>query len=132
MQSIFQKATNNGSYLEFPKPVVENISAIEGTRKILDIGTGPGTLPQLLINNNSNLQITGIDVNTAMSISRENIIYQYQKINSALEFDDSQFDMVTFCSVLFFVDDRIKTFSMSEAVRVIKPNGKIVLSPTGI
>jgi ubiquinone/menaquinone biosynthesis C-methylase UbiE len=66
------------------------------------------------------------------SISRENIIYQYQKINSALEFDDSQFDMVTFCSVLFFVDDRIKTFSMSEAVRVIKPNGKIVLSPTGI
>ena len=138
MQSIFLKATDSGWYPEFLKPVVETVTTQTENKKILDIGTGPGTLPQLLIKKDSSLQITGIDIDTAMidearkRLTHKNVSYQYEKINASLEFADKEFDVVTFCSVLFLLDDSSKTFLMNEALRVLKPNGKIViLTPSG-
>lgn len=136
--SIFIKATKSGWYPEFLKPVVDTVTNNTDYKKILDIGTGPGTLPQMLIKKDSSLQITGIDINTAMidearrQLSHKNVSYEYEKINAPLEFADNQFDVVTFCSVLFLVDDNAKTNLMNEALRVLKPNGKIIiLTPTG-
>jgi ubiquinone/menaquinone biosynthesis C-methylase UbiE len=49
-----------------------------------------------------------------------------------LKFKNEEFDVVTFCSVLFLVDDSTKSFLMFEALRVLKPGGKIiVLTPSG-
>jgi len=136
--SIFIRATNSGWYPEFLKPVVESITSNGEGLKILDIGTGPGTLPQLLVKKDSSLQITGIDIDTAMidearrQFSHANVSYEYEKINAPLEFADNQFDIVTFCSVLFLVDDSVKANLMNEALRVLKPKGKIIiLSPSG-
>lgn len=138
MQSIFLKATNSGWYPEFLKSVVQIIISNAGHKKILDIGTGPGTLPQMLIRKDSSLQITGIDINTAMvdearrRLSHKNVSYQEEKKEAPLEFADTQFDIVTFCSVLFLLDDNTKTSLLDEALRVLKPNGKIlILTPTG-
>ncbi|MDE3145524.1 MAG: class I SAM-dependent methyltransferase [Bacteroidota bacterium] len=135
---MFLKATNSGWYPEFLKPVMEIVTGNTEQKKILDIGTGPGTLPQLLIKKDEKLQITGIDINRAMihearkRVSHKNITYLHQKINTSLEFSDNQFDVVTFCSVLFLLDDSVKTFLLHEALRVLKSNGKIIiLTPSG-
>lgn len=138
MQTIFLKATESGWYPEFLKPVVEAITYTEAHRTVLDIGTGPGTLPQMLIKADFTLHITGIDVDSAMinearkRLSHKNVSYQYEKLNVPLAFADNQFDVVTFCSVLFLVDDSTKLKLMNEALRVVKPNGKIIiLTPSG-
>lgn len=136
--SIFLEATKSGWYPEFLNPVVETIASNAKHHTILDIGTGPGTLPEKLIRKDSSLRITGIDIDSSMideaksRLSHKNVFFQYQKINAPLEFANEQFDVVTFCSVLFLIDDSIKTELMNEALRVLKPNGKIIiLTPSG-
>jgi len=136
--SIFSKATKSGWYPEFLKPVVETITDNSENHTILDIGTGPGTLPEMLIKKDSDLQITGIDIDSTMiteaksRLSHKNASFRIQKINSPLEFANEQFDVVTFCSVLFLLDDTIKTELLNEAVRVLKENGRIIiLTPSG-
>lgn len=138
MQAIFLKATDSGWYPEFLKSVVESITANVEGKRILDIGTGPGTLPQMLIKKNSDLDIIGIDINTAMideaqrRLFHKNVSYKHEKINAPLEFDDKQFDVITFCSVLFLLNDSTRTNLMNEALRVLKPKGKIIiLTPSG-
>jgi 2-polyprenyl-3-methyl-5-hydroxy-6-metoxy-1,4-benzoquinol methylase len=64
--SIFLKATQSGWYPEFLNPVVDSVLVNPKHKQILDIGTGPGTLPQMLISKDSGLQITGIDISKSM------------------------------------------------------------------
>jgi len=137
--SIFLKATQSGWYPEFLNPVVDSVLVNPMHKQILDIGTGPGTLPQMLISKDSGLHITGIDINKSMidearrSVSHKNVSFEYQEENKPLPFTTEQFEVVTFCSVLFLLDDSIKTFLMNEAIRVLKPGGKIIiLTPSGM
>lgn len=137
--SIFLKATQSGWYPEFLYPVADSVLANPEHKQVLDIGTGPGTLPQMLISKDSGLRITGIDISRAMidearrSVSHKNVSFEYQQANKPLPYASQQFDAVTFCSVLFLVDDSIKTILMNEAMRVLKPGGKIIiLTPSGM
>lgn len=138
MKSIFLKAQDSGWYPIFLKPVVESVIKTEVNRRILDIGTGPGTLPALLIKQDPSLQITGIDTNNSMieearkRVSHKNIIFQHQAANEKLKFRDNEFDIITFCSVLFLLGDNTKIFLINEALRVLRPSGRIIfLTPTG-
>ena len=135
---MFLKAQASGWYPLFLKPVIDTILADKNNIKILDVGTGPGKLLELLNEQNENLQLTGIDIDTSMigearkKMLHKNVSFQYQEVNAKLDFDDTEFDVVTFCSVLFLLDDAAKTFLFNEALRVLKPNGKIiVLTPSG-
>lgn len=136
--SIFLKATQSGWYPEFLNPVVASVLAHPEYKQILDIGTGPGTLPQMLLAKDSGLVVTGIDLSKKMidearrRILHQNVSFDYQEANKPLPYTSSQFDAVTFCSVLFLVDDRVKTLLMNEASRVLRPHGKIIiLTPSG-
>lgn len=136
--SVFLKATESGWYPEFLNPVVEVIISNSQNKRVLDIGTGPGKLPEMLIKKDKELQVTGIDVNRKMieeathRLKHENIIFQYHAHNTPLLFQDNSFDVITFCSVLFLVEDKIKTALMTEALRVLKPGGEIIiLTPLG-
>ena len=136
--SIFSKATQSAWYPAFLHPVIDSITRQDEPVKVLDIGTGPGTLPQLLIERDSSLQVVGIDIDSAMidearrRFAHPNVSYLYQSRNGALDFEDKRFDVVTFCSVLFLLDDDTRTDLMKEAVRVLKPTGKIIiLTPSG-
>lgn len=136
-QTIFLKAQNSGWYSEFLMPVVNSIVGITSARKVLDIGTGPGKLPELLLQNQQ-LKITGLDVDPAMieeaekRVRSENVIFQLQNKNEPLRFEEKEFDVITFCSVLFLLNDNAKAFLMSEALKVLNPGGKIiVLTPSG-
>jgi len=136
--SIFIKATQSGWYQEFLNPVVDSILASPEHKKVLDIGTGPGTLPQILISKDSSLLINGIDLSRSMidlarrSISHPNISFEYLAANMPLPYAKSQFDVLTFCSVLFLLDDSNKRQLMNEALRILNPRGKIIiLTPSG-
>lgn len=136
--SIFFQATRSGWYPEFLKAVVQEISNDSNIKTVLDIGTGPGTLPQLLIIQNQSLNITGIDIDSAMiaeanrRTNHQNVTFLNQQPNDTTTFKSNTFDVVTFCSVLFLLDDSTKRSLLEEAKRVLKPDGKIiVLTPTG-
>lgn len=136
--SLFLKANDSGWYPEFLNPVVDTILNSRSHLYILDIGTGPGKLPELLIQKDSSLHVTGIDIDTSSidtarrRIVHRNVNFEYQKINAPLIYKDAQYDIVTFCSVLFLLDDSSKLLLVQEALRVLKPGGKIVvLSPSG-
>ena len=137
--SLFIKATKSKWYQEFLKPVAETILNDPAMKKILDIGTGPGKLPELLHAQNPRLLITGIDIDTTMideamrNLDEENLSWFYQKRDTPLVFVSNEFDIVTLCSVLFLVNDQTKSWLLQEALRVLKPGGKvIVLTPTGM
>jgi ubiquinone/menaquinone biosynthesis C-methylase UbiE len=139
LRNVFLKAQNSGWYPFFLMPVVQAIFADTGNKKILDIGTGPGKLPELLIRHNPQLQITATDIDEAMidearkRNNNKNVSFKHQKVGENLGFEDGGFDVVTFCSVLFLLDDKTKSFLLAEALRVLKPGGKIiVLSPSGL
>jgi ubiquinone/menaquinone biosynthesis C-methylase UbiE len=136
--SVFLQATQSGWYPYFLKPVVEIIVNNSNHKTVLDIGTGPGTLPQMLAEQNQSLQITGMDINEKMieeanlRMKHENIIFLHQQRNEALPFEDNTFDVITFCSVLFLLNNSTRNILMNEAKRALKPNGKIVvLTPSG-
>jgi ubiquinone/menaquinone biosynthesis C-methylase UbiE len=136
--SIFIQATRSGWYSEFLNPVVDSILGDPGSNRVLDIGTGPGTLPQMLINQKPTLRISAIDTSRAMidearrRVSHKNINFEYQATNKPLPFASSEFDIVTFCSVLFLLDESTKANLISEAIRILKPKGKIIiLTPSG-
>lgn len=134
---IFIKAQSSGWYPLFLQSVIDAITT-DYQEKILDIGTGPGKLPELLIQKDSSLQITGIDINASyideakQRVKHPNVSFKHVNAGAQLDFAKKEFDVVTFCSVLFLLDDYAKTILMNEAVRVLKPTGKIiVLSPSG-
>lgn len=136
--SIFIKATRSGWYSEFLIPVVDSILGDPESNRVLDIGTGPGTLPQMLISKKPTIRISAIDTSRAMidearkTVSHKNVNFEYQATNKPLPFANTEFDIVTFCSVLFLLDDNTKTNLINEAIRILKPNGKIViLTPSG-
>jgi ubiquinone/menaquinone biosynthesis C-methylase UbiE len=136
--SLFLKANDSGWYPGFLNPVIDTILHTESGVHILDIGTGPGKLPELLIKRNSNLHVTGIDIDTHfVNVARErlrhpNVNFEYQKSGAPITYPNEHFDIVCFCSVLFLLDDSTKSFLMQEALRVLKPGGKvIVLNPSG-
>lgn len=136
--SVFLEAQKSSWYPLLLKPVADIITSDNYKKKVLDIGTGPGKLLEMLITQNSNLEVTGIDVDKRMievarrRLANYNISLHHQKANEKLEFEDNTFDDVVFCSVLFLLDDHTKRCLLNEALRVLKPDGKIiVLSPTG-
>lgn len=136
--SPFEKATESGWYPHFLQPVIDSINNQGHNLKILDLGTGTGKLPELLIKQDSTHLITGIDIDSAfirnakVRVNHTHVNFDFQKINSKLDFPDSSFDIVTICSVLFLVDNATKQLLFSESLRILKPGGKIiVLTPSG-
>ena len=136
-KTIFLKAQDSSWYAEFLMPVVNSIMNITTARKVLDIGTGPGKLPELL-SQNQQLKIIGVDINPAMieeankRVRSDNVIFQLQNKNESLRFEEEEFDVITFCSVLFLLNNNTRAFLMNEALRVLKSGGKIiVLTPSG-
>jgi ubiquinone/menaquinone biosynthesis C-methylase UbiE len=139
MKSIFFSVHDSEWYPSLLHPVWQHIIKDRKNKYVLDIGTGPGKLPELLIRSDESLQITGVDISAAMineahkRISHENISFVLHERNVPLPFSTNRFDVVTFCSVLFLLDANARASMLSEALRVLKPDGQIiVLTPSGM
>lgn len=121
-------------YRKFLTPVVDEVAS---QTKLLDIGTGSGKLLQMIATAKSTT-CYGIDTSESMLIEARkklgntNIILQKTEPNKPYPFEDSSFDYITICNVLFNLNDVINDNILKEAQRILKKGGKvIVLTPTG-
>lgn len=129
-------AQQSGWYPQFLQPVANAVNSSIKIGSVLDIGTGPGTLPALLKENNQ-LQITGTDISSSMiqrakeNVKASNVTFFVQDSNSFKSIPDSTFDVITICSVLFLLETKTRSNLLDEATRLLKPSGKIiVLTPS--
>ncbi|HHB52128.1 MAG TPA: class I SAM-dependent methyltransferase [Saprospiraceae bacterium] len=104
---------------------------------VLDIGTGPAKLLQILAKEK---EITGIGIDTNSSMLQEaktklkgtGITVKKINPNEKYPFDDHQFEVITICNVLFNLTSEAMEHTLSESLRLLKKGGKIiVLTPTG-
>jgi ubiquinone/menaquinone biosynthesis C-methylase UbiE len=97
---------------------------------VLDIGTGPGSLPRFLAEIAPNIKVVGIDIEEALlqdarkgvlRNSAQNRISFVLADAHALPFSDSSFDMVMSVASLHLLHDRQK--AITESYRVLKHEG---------
>src|SRR3989338_5785814 len=113
---------------KFGKKVLEKeveyiYRGLKGYQNILDVGCGIGQFEQKL----QELNITGLDSSEAMlreARRRSNKTFVLGNAEN-LDFNDSSFDAVFYAATLEFIDDYYK--AIQEALRVTKPNGKLLV-----
>ena len=116
-------------YQKLIEEVVEQLKIKPGDL-ILDAGSGTGNLA-------SEFKKRGARV-IALDSSKEAIDIHLQKdkeaevfyhdLNEKLNFPDNHFDKVVSINVLFFLDEKAKRVVVQEFFRVLKPEGKIILT----
>ena len=103
-------------------------------KDVLDDGTGPGVSAFAIAAARPNVRVTGLDISGPMiDRARPHLakcpdrdrIALVQGDAMALPFPDASFDAVTGHSFLYLMPDRAK--ALSEAHRVLRPKGRIVL-----
>jgi ubiquinone/menaquinone biosynthesis C-methylase UbiE len=137
--STYQFAAFGGSYQSKIHDVI--VSKVDdGSGKILDIGTGSGSLIIKLAKRFPHSSLTGIDFwgqnweyskgQCEQNAEIEGVsdrIHFLKASASKLPFPDAEFDIVVSCLTFHEVkDSRNKTDVMKEALRVIKPGGTFV------
>lgn len=97
--------------------------------KILDLGTGTGYVPRILVNlTKKNFHLVGVDLSKnmldlAIKNNRDNRIHFLLADNKKLPFKDGEFDIVT---------NKLTTqFDIKEVIRVLKPKGIFVFKEYG-
>jgi len=99
-------------------------------KKILEVGCSTGNAAQSIINMNDN-DYYGIDTSEKyIQIASQNISKGkfYQMDASKLDFKNQFFDMLLISSVLHHMDDQTCKNCFNEAFRVLKNNGKVIIS----
>ena len=111
--SLFNRAAKRaGDILSLP-------GMNEAGKEILDIGAGDGTLGGVLNTYGHNVALTDlVDWRCRMARSIE---FKRSDISNGLPFDDESFDLVTSFNAFEHFADPVK--SLSEAIRVTRPNG---------
>lgn len=121
------------AYLTYWAPVLEKASSkliegisIEPTRRILDIGSGGGTLLPLLEARYPDALIVGVDRSLGMMAHSPagSLVVSMDALH--LAFPDDLFDVAVMAFVLFHIPDPVK--GLSQARRVLRPAGGIFLT----
>ncbi len=105
-----------------PKKLMDSIKG-----KVLDIGTGDGSLAEKLAKNG--FQVFGIDI--AENIILENrkrdtgVVYDIQDITKKTNFSDNSFDLIIFKYTLTNIHKESWKFLEEEVFRILKPRGKV-------
>jgi len=103
------------------------VAQIQQGEKVLDIGCGPGQMLEKLTQKNT--EAIGIDVSSIAlkRAARKGLdVMKLDVETEALPFDDETFDVIIFTQTIEHLFDYDKV--MRESHRVLKPNGRIILS----
>jgi ubiquinone/menaquinone biosynthesis C-methylase UbiE len=132
---FFKKIQSMPWYSDFLNPVIHEVGKNKTIGSLLDIGCGPGMLLEN-INTLPGTRCFGVDTNPWMieeakkTPALHDVGFYVSKPGEKLPIENKKFDVITFCSVLFLLDD--PRFLLSEAKKILNSGGKIiVLTPTG-
>ncbi|WP_026733954.1 class I SAM-dependent methyltransferase [Fischerella sp. PCC 9605] len=98
---------------------------------VLDIGCGTGEFERLLLTENPQQMITGVDISEEMLLVAKQKCRAYPNVSfltasaSALPFANNSFDVIVSASTFHYFDD--PETSLKEMRRVLKPDGKVVI-----
>lgn len=105
------------------------IFPVESGMNVLDIGCGTGT--HLKLYQKQNCNIYGVDMSAAMiEVARKKLGDRATLVlgnATNLEFGNGQFDLVLFSTVLHEMSQKVREAVLTEAKRVLKENGRILL-----
>jgi ubiquinone/menaquinone biosynthesis C-methylase UbiE len=110
---------------------LQNWEDIPPQASILDLACGTGELARLLLANNPQQQITGVDISEAMLKKAEAKLQTYPNVNlyktsaTLLPFADQSFDIVICANAFHYFD--APQLVLSEIKRVLQPNSKLII-----
>ena len=117
---------------------IVNLLKLKAYERILDLGCGTGSLLVVAKNENPNVDMTGIDLDSkALGIAQKKI--QQSNLNiklikssaDKLPFPDSSFDVVISTLVFHHLPTDVKKEALKEIHRVLKKNGRFLLADFG-
>ncbi|MDJ0635608.1 MAG: methyltransferase domain-containing protein [Xenococcaceae cyanobacterium MO_188.B29] len=98
---------------------------------ILDLACGTGELAKLLLTNNPQQQITGVDISDAMLAIAKNKLQVYPNIKLhnasviSLPYNSESFDLVVCANAFHYFE--FPQLVLTEIQRVIKPDGRVII-----
>ena len=117
-----------------PRKVVNE--AIKDNDKILDLCTGTGTNAVNIAKKNASVKVVGVDISNNMLAVAKSKLKKEKLLNIELfrmdaanmSFEDNCFDKVLLSLVLHEMDEEIAARIIKEAIRVLKPDGEIIIT----
>lgn len=110
---------------------LKNWVNISSTSTILEVACGTGIFAEMLLQENPNLEIIGVDISSEMlNIAKQKCqgyerVEFYQSSVTALPFESHKFDYIICANAFHYFDDPI--IALMEMKRLVKPNGQIII-----
>ena len=117
-------------YISKTLTFLKDWAQITSTNTVLDVACGTGAFERLILQEQPNLHIVGIDLAEKMLAIAQRKCREYPHVSfqkasvAALPFADHSFDVVLSASALHYFDDPI--VALVEMKRVLKPDGALV------
>ncbi len=129
MADVYDQRWNN--YIAKTLSVLKNWAEIAPEATVLDIGCGTGEFEQLLLTENPQQVITGVDISEEMLLVAQQKCRSYSHVSfqnasvSDLPFTNNSFDVIVSASAFHYFDD--PNVALMEIRRVLKPEGKVLI-----
>ena len=118
-------------YLDKTLTFLQSWAQISPSETVLDIACGTGELERLLLQENPQQRITGVDISEEMLTTAKQKLSAYPKVSwhtasaSELPFGNCSYDVAISASSFHYFDDPIA--SLKEMKRVLKPGGRVII-----
>ena len=119
------------SYLSKTLSFLKAWAKIPADKTVLDVACGTGELERILLQENPQQKIVGVDISEKMLETARQKLSAYPQVAwqtaraSELPFNDRRFDLVISASSFHYFDDPIA--SLKQMKRVLKSDGKVVI-----
>lgn len=119
------------NYVEKTLNFMKEWAAIPLEATVLDLACGTGEFERLLLKDNPNQQVLGVDISAEMLAMAQQKLHRYSSVRFAqgnateIPSADEQFDVVVCASSFHYFDQPVN--ALMEMKRVLKPDGKVVI-----
>ncbi|WP_013324447.1 class I SAM-dependent methyltransferase [Gloeothece verrucosa] len=129
MAQIYDQRWKN--YISKTLSFLKNWAEISSDQVVLDLGCGTGEFERLLLTENPEQKIIGIDISEEMLVKAKykcqgypNVSFQQASVSS-LPFNTHTFDVIVSASAFHYFEH--PETAIQEIKRVLKPDGKVVI-----